>query len=349
MITRAPWLAFLAAVIPWCSHPTAGPLAAQLVSNAEPRPTRKFGKERPTVDDLATDNVRDLTRKYRPLGLSNVEPMAAAILSDPRPRVRANAVSVLFDASYFAGHLEAALPSLLLALDDPHPDVTSRAADALAGWYRDHDGVRAALQAHIEHIRAATASSDAITQAHAVSALEKLGERPPVASILRAQNPAIRQRGVAQTVAAHDLDAVPILAELASTDPDAGVRLDAVRAVGELAVPRVRDPLLAGLFNDPSSPVADAAIRVAGSAQATALIPLLRQLLVAPLDNRTDAAIVALTALRDQEAISLIAAHLDDRSADVKWDAKLGLDGLVGVVRPLAEWQIWARKQGHLR
>jgi len=100
-----------------------------------------FGKEISAVDDLATDNIRDITRKYRPLGLEVVDVMASAIKSDPRPRVRANAVSILFDACYFAGHADTALPYLLQALGDPDADVETRAADVLAGWFLDHSDV----------------------------------------------------------------------------------------------------------------------------------------------------------------------------------------------------------------
>ena len=301
------------------------------------------------MDDLATDNIRDITRKYRPIGLAVVDPMAEAIHSDPRPRVRANAVSILFDACYFAGHINVALPYLLEALRDADPDVEVRAADVLAGWYLDRPGVRATVMEHVTHLTAATGSPDRIIQAHAVSALEKLGQRPPAASMLRAYNGAIRQRGVAQAVAAHDVDAVPLLVELARSDPDLSVRVDALAALAELASPSVRDPLLAASFNDASDTVAAAAIRAAGSAKASGLLPDLRRVLGAPENNRTDAAIVALTALMDREAIPLVAAHLADRGSDAKWDAKLALDALVGETRSLPEWQQWAQARGYLR
>ncbi|HMG52672.1 MAG TPA: HEAT repeat domain-containing protein [Kofleriaceae bacterium] len=311
--------------------------------------SRTFGKEMTAVDDLATDNIRDITRKYRPLGLDVVDVMVAAMRGDPRPRVRANAVSIVFDACYFAGHLDTALPYLLEALGDPDPDVESRAADVLAGWYLDHSGVRTAVTEHVPRLNAATSSTDRIVQAHAVSALEKLGQRPPAASMLHAQNGAIRQRGVTQALAAHDVEAVPLLVELARTDPELVVRVDAIAAVAELAAAGVRDPLLAALFDDPSDPVAAAAMRAAGTAKAAALAGDLRRVLTAPENNRTDTAIAALTALGDKPAVPAIAAHLGDRGSDAKWNAKLALDALVGETRSLPDWQQWARSQGYLK
>jgi len=300
------------------------------------------------VDDLQTDNVRDVTRKYRPFGVAVVETMAAA-QKDPRPRVRANAVSILFDACWFAGRPDVALQHLLRALDDPEADVVSRAADALAGFYLDERGVRAAVEAHAPRLRAATSSPDPITQAHAVSALEKLGERPPAESVLRAQNGAIRRRGVAQALAAHDVAALPSLVELARRDPDRGVRLDAIAAVGELAAPPVRDPLLSSLFADPDDAIADAALRAAAASHATALAADVRRVAAAPECNRTDAALVALAALGDKEAMPLVATHLADRGSDAKWDAKLALDALTGETRSLPDWQAWARARGYLK
>jgi NAD(P)-dependent dehydrogenase (short-subunit alcohol dehydrogenase family) len=61
--------------------------------------------------------------------------------------------------------------------------------------------VKTALAAHTQALRAATSSSDPIVQAPAVSALEKMGERPPAESMLRASNSAIRRRGIAQALA----------------------------------------------------------------------------------------------------------------------------------------------------
>jgi len=308
-----------------------------------------FGKEISAVDDLATDNIRDITRKYRPLGLEVVDVMASAIKSDPRPRVRANAVSILFDACYFAGHADTALPYLLQALGDPDADVETRAADVLAGWFLDHSDVRSVVTAHIPRLTAATSSPDRIIQSHAVSALEKLGQRPPAASVLRAQNAAIRQQGVAAALAAHDVDAVPLLVELAKGDPEVGVRVDAIAAVAELAAPAVRDPLLGALFDDASDPVADAAMRAAGTAKASGLADKLRRSLAAAENNRTDAAIVALTALGDKTAIPAIAAHMGDRGSDALWDAKQALDALVGETRSVPDWQQWARSHGYLK
>lgn len=300
------------------------------------------------VDDLDTDNVQGIARKYRAEGLVVVDRVAAAMRADARPRVRANAVTVLLDVFYFNQQLANARPYMLEALADPSPDVMSRAADGLAGWFLDDPAVKTALAAHTESLRAATSSSDPIVQAHAVSALEKMGERPPAESMLRASNSAIRRRGIAQALAAHDLTAVPALVDLARGDPESVVRMEAIPVVAELAAPDVRDALLGDLLGDPSNGVANAAVKAIGDTQAAALASKLEAILATPEGDRTAAAIAALAALGDTAAVRAIAAHLNDRSTDTKWNAKLALDALAGPARGLPDWQEWARGKGYL-
>jgi HEAT repeat protein len=300
------------------------------------------------VDDLDTDNVQGIARKYRAQGLVVVDRVVAALRTDARPRVRANAVTVLLDVFYFHQQLPSARPYLLEALGDPSPDVLSRAADGLAGWFLDDPAVKTALAAHVETLRAASSSSDPIVQAHAVSALEKMGERPPAESVLRASSSAIRRRGIAQALAAHDLTAVPALVDLSRGDPEPVVRIEAIPVAAELAAPDVRDSLLGDLVGDPSDGAANAAIKAAGDTQAAALAPKLEAILATSEGNRTAAAIAALAALGDTAAVPAIAAHLDDRSTDTKWNAKLALDALAGPARGLPQWQEWARGKGYL-
>lgn len=300
------------------------------------------------VDDLETDNVQGIARKYRAQGLAVVDRVVSAMRGDPRPRVRANAVTILLDLYYFTRQKDKARPYLVEALADPDPDVESRAADALAGWFLEDAAVKTALSAHSKTLRTATSSADPIIQAHAISALEKMGERPPAASTLRATSSAIRRRGIAQALEARDLMAVPTLVELARTDPEPVVRMEAIPVVAELAAPDVRDPLLGDLIGDPSDGVAIAAIQAAGVAHATALAPKIEKILAAPEGNRTAAAVAALAALGDDAAVPAIAAHLDDRSADTKMNAKVALDALVGPARDVPGWQAWAREKHYL-
>ncbi len=76
---------------------------------------------------------------------------------------------------------------MLEALADPDADVLARAGDALAGFFLGDSKVKEALSQQAQALRAATSSPDLIVQAHAVSALEKMGERPPAESMLRAR------------------------------------------------------------------------------------------------------------------------------------------------------------------
>jgi HEAT repeat protein len=338
----------LLALVLACSHRDAPGASHDTVAPSSGSPTHTAGGRMQDVDDLDTDNVQGIARKYRAQGLAVVDRVVAAMRSDARPRVRANAATVLLDIFYFSGQKEKARPYLLEALGDPSPDVLSRAADGLAGWFLDDPAVKAALATHTETLRAATSSSDPIVQAHAVSALEKMGERPPAESLLRASSSAIRRRGIAQALAAHDLTAVPALVDLARGDPEPVVRMEAIPVAAELAAPDVRDSLLGDLVADPGDGVANAAIKAAGDTQAAALAAKLEAIVAAPGANRTAAAIAALAALGDTAAVPMIAAHLDDRSTDTKWNAKLALDALAAPARGLPEWQDWARQKGYL-
>jgi len=300
------------------------------------------------VDDLDTNDVQGIARKYRAQGLAVVDRVAAALRSDSRPRVRANAATVLLDLFYFTGQKDKVRPYLLEALADLSPDVVSRAADGLAGWFLDDTAVKTALASHVETLRKATSSSDPIVQAHAVSALEKMGERPPSASMLRASNSAIRRRGIAQALEAHDLTAVPALVDLARSDPELVVRMEAIPVAAALAAPNVRDSLLSDLVGDPNDGVGNAAIKAAGDTGATTLASKIEAILATPEGNRAAAAVAALGALGDTAAVPAITAHLNDPSTDTKWNAKLALDALVGPARALPEWQQWARSKGYL-
>jgi HEAT repeat protein len=300
------------------------------------------------VDDLDTDNVQGVARAYRAGGRAVVDRMAAAMRSDPRPRVRANAVTVLLDVFYFHDEKDKARPYLLEALGDPSPDVVSRAADGLAGVFPDDAAVKTALSAQIDALRAATLSPDPIVQAHAMSALQKMGERPPLESMLRASSSGLRRQGIEQAAAASERSVAPLLIELARTDPEVLVRSEAVPVAAQLATPEQRDSFLDALVTDPEDLVAVAAIKAAGATKAVSLAKKIEAILAMPEGNRTEAAVTALGALGDAAAVPMIAAHLNDRSTDTKWSAKLVLDVLAAPARGVPEWQEWARANGYL-
>lgn len=309
---------------------------------------RGFGSKMHEADDLETNDVQGIARKYRGIGIDILDRFVAAVRTDPRPRVRANAVTVILDACYFGRQLERARPYLLEALADPDPDVLARAGDALAGAYVGDPKVKEALSQHAEALRAATSSSDSIVQAHAVSALEKMGERPPAASMLRSSSSGLRRRGIEQASKAHDLSAAPMLIALARTDPEVVVRMEAIPVAAELAARDVRDQFLGELIADPDDHVGAAAIQAAGATKASALAKKIEAVLAAHGGNRTEAAITAIAALGDSAAAPAIAAHLNDRGTDTKWAAKLALDALVGPPRELPAWQAWAREKQYL-
>ena len=304
-----------------------------------------FGEPMHAVDDLMTDDVQGVARRHRYLGLDAV---IAAVRADPRPRVRANAVTVILDAMYFNGRLDDARGYLLDALSDPSPDVEARAADGLAGWFLEDASVKTALRQHVASLGEAATNPDPIVQAHAISALEKMGERPPPAAILAASNSAIRRRGIEQAMVARDASAVPLLIRLAHDDPEVVVRLEAIPVVAALASPDVRDAFLLTFIDGEENHLANEAIKAAGDTRATALVERLRAIVARHEAQRTGSAIAALAALRDTSSVPLIAALISDRSTDIRWNSKLALDVLVGPERGLLEWQAWAQQQGYL-
>src|SRR6185369_11608699 len=146
------------------------------------------GKAMQEMDDLATDDVQGVARRYRDIGPSAVDKLVKAMRGDSRGRVRANAVTALADVLYHAGRIGDARPYLLEALRDQDPDVVARAADSLAGWLIGEPGVREALARRVPVLREAAGSPDVIVQLHAVTALQQMGEQPPVAGMLAASN-----------------------------------------------------------------------------------------------------------------------------------------------------------------
>ena len=306
------------------------------------------GKAMQEMDDLATDDVQGVARRYRDIGPSAVDKLVKAMRGDSRGRVRANAVTALADVLYHAGRIGDARPYLLEALRDQDPDVVARAADSLAGWLIGEPGVREALARRVPVLREAAGSPDVIVQLHAVTALQQMGEQPPVAGMLAASNAGLRQQGIDQAAKTRDAAAVPRLIELARHDPETFIRVAAIPVAAQLASPEVRDSFLAPLVDDAKTSVANAAIRAAGATGAVALAPRLRAIAAEPMGQRTNAAIVALAALGDQAAIPAIAGHLDDQSASVRTDVLAALNALVGEGRTLPDWQAWARERGYL-
>jgi len=231
------------------------------------------------MDELATDDVQGVGRKYRYAGPVEIDRLKAALRSDPRGRVRANAVTALVSRFVLSPRKEDLLPLLLRALDDQDPDVETRAADGLAAWFLNDPGVGPALAKHGESLRAAVSSKDHIVQSHAISALKGMGERPPTAALLAASGGTDRREGIEQAKATNDTSAVPLLIQIAKTDPEEVIRMEAVPVAARLAPPATRDALLAALL-DGAQPahVVEAAIQAAVDTGAVAVVPQLRRI-----------------------------------------------------------------------
>lgn len=118
---------------------------------------RNFGAAMGDVNDLDTDDVGSVRQKYRQLPQASAPTMATlkkALEHDPRPQVRANAVTALdalpimdlFGKGMFEQNRRDIRRYLIRALDDPSPQVMARAANALALHDLDDSGARASLQ-----------------------------------------------------------------------------------------------------------------------------------------------------------------------------------------------------------
>jgi HEAT repeat protein len=256
---------------------------------------------RRNMDDLATDDVQGVGRKYRYVSQYVIDNLERVLRSDPRGRVRANAVTALVSGCARVSCSDKVLPSLLRALEDRDPDVETRAADGLAGFYLHVPGVRPALARHVVSLRAAVSSRDFIVASHAISALKEMGERPPTGALLVAVGPSYREDGIEQAGATNDASVAPLLIQIAKADPEENLRTEAVPVAARLAAPAARDALLAALI-DPAQPdhVVRAAIQAAVDTGAVAVAPQLREIVLADPAGRRSGA-VALQALQALE------------------------------------------------
>jgi HEAT repeat protein len=252
------------------------------------------------MDELATDDVQGVSRKYRYAGPVEIDRLKAAVVSDPRGRVRANAVTALISCFVLSPRKDTLLPLLVRALDDRDPDVETRAGEGLAAWFLTAPGVRLALSGHLDSLRAAVASKDQIVQAHAIRALQQMGERPPTAGMLAATNGEYRREGIEQAKVTGDASVVPLLIQISKIDPELVIRMEAVPVAAHLASPATRDTFLAALIDrgEPSH-VAEAAIQAAVETGAVAVVPQLRHIVADQKhDDLASAAIAALQALQ---------------------------------------------------
>lgn len=300
-------------------------------------------------DDLDTDDVQGVARRYRAIGRRAVPALVKAMRQDRRPRVRANAVTALDDVLYHeSGGRESpeARTYLLEALRDPDPGVVARAAAALSARVPRDGEVRQALLGVRAVLAEATRSRDRIAQRHATLALGALSERPSAEGLLRSTDAELRRQGIA--AAAQDPAALPALLEVARRDPDALVRLEAIPVAARLAPAAERDALLRELLADPESTLAGAAATAAGAQGATALASVLREILRQPADLRLVPALGALGALRDQEAVPLIVALLSDGRATVRSSCAAALNAILAPTPPRTypEWVAWAQREG---
>jgi len=250
------------------------------------------------MDDLMTEDVQGVGRKYRYAGPVEIDRLTDALRSDPRGRVRANAVTALVGHFVLSPHKDDVLPTLLRALEDRDPDVETRAADGLAGWFLNDPGVRPALDRHLDSLRAAVASKDHIVQTHAISSLQYMGLRPPIAGMLSAINGGHRREGIEQAQATNDASAAPLLIQIAKSDPEVVIRMEAVPVAARLASPAARDAFLAALLDDADPDVVLEAIKAAVETGAVAVVPQLRKVVSERKSgNIAAAAMVALQAL----------------------------------------------------
>ena len=246
------------------------------------------------MDELATDDVQGVGRRYQYAGQPEIDNLRAALRSDQRGRVRANAVTALVSCFVFSPRKDELLPLLLRALEDRDPDVETRAAEGLAVSFLTAPDVRPALARHVASLRVAVASKDEIVQTHAIAALQQMGERPPTAGMLGAVNGEYRREGIEQAKATNDASVVPLLVQIAKADPEEVIRMEAVPVAARLAPPATRDAFLAALI-DGAQPdhVVEAAIQAAVDTGAVAVAPQLRQIASDRKSGRTAAAAVA--------------------------------------------------------
>ncbi|HEX4417326.1 MAG TPA: HEAT repeat domain-containing protein [Kofleriaceae bacterium] len=312
------------------------------------------------ANDLDTDDVGAVRQHYSTIDHAGADTMATlerALESDPRVRVRANAVTALdalpimdlFGKGVFDQNRRDIRRYLIRALDDDAPAVQVRAGAALAVHDLDDDAARAALHKHEPQLRAAVANLDDRVADDALQALTTMNVSLPLEALLHARSERLREAGLDHAGLEPDPAAVPLLVQVASVDPVPRLRQRAL----EVLAARYHGPEVTKLFDrlldDDDDEISAAAARAIARAGDSSLAPHLRQVIAHPAGNvRTVAAIRALAKLADPASASAIAARLND-AQPVAGEASLALDVLLKADRSYAEWQAWAKQQGYLR
>jgi HEAT repeat protein len=297
-----------------------------------------------------------------PLTDTHLPAAIAARLSNADPGVRRVALIELADEQD-----EALLPWLIAALtDDPVPELRTEAAQRLAGWETldavtaltcalrdDSGGVREAAAQSLSELKDARAGAmllplaedaDAFVRAAVLRALRELrlpaAAAPALISLSHA-SAGVRREAVAVLGWLKQRDALPALARLANTDPEADVRRAATGALGLADVTSdpdrrvARDALLAALRDDAWSVREEAAstlgkLRLDDTGPAAALMAALDD---AYWQVRLRAA-RALGQLRITSAVAPLGVALSHSISNLRKEAAIAL-GEIGDIRAL--------------
>lgn len=231
-----------------------------------------------TVLGLARD-----ARAVRPL---------IATLKDPDKAVRDAAVRALIAIG------EASVEPLVDCLTDSNPTVQEAAASILAAI---GDG------RVIEALIGVLASPNWIVRMHAVKGLGRIGDPravEPLIPLLQDKVKAVRE-DTAAALAHIGRAAVPVLVA-ALAHSEWLVRLHAVEALGRIKAPEAVEPLLSVLFNDPDASIREDAARSLGDIGDARAVEFL--LVAIETEGIRSRAIEALGKIRDRRAVPALTA-----------------------------------------
>lgn len=258
-----------------------------------------------------------------------------AVLKDPDRAVREAAIAALTSIG------EASVVALGACLKDPNLNVQEAAAAILSAI-----GDGRVLDPLIEGL----SSADWIVRMHAAKALGRIGEAraaPALMPLLQDKVKAVRAEA-ANALAAMGEAAVPLLVEALKHDQWL-VRLHAVEALGRIRSSGAVEPLLRVLFNDPDAAVREDAARSLGEIGDPRAVEFLLTAMREPgLRTR---AIEALGKIGDRRAVSALIAVVSgtDRPASDRPDLRQAGCGESSLGKELFAMEAAVKALGQIR
>jgi HEAT repeat protein len=248
----------------------------------------------------------------------------AGLLRDEDPAVRCQAVKAMMDLG-----CKDQIRTLVDLLGDSDTDVRYWTLNALR-LFGDRGTVR--------EIAGRLSDADAFVRVEAAVTLRCLDATEASAELIKALGDGSPKVRTAVIEALSDLkirDAAAELGKIATTDPDSGVRISAIEALGKIGANEVV-PTLLGLLDDANAHIRSSAVCALGRLVASEQLPRLLQLVSDPSGEVRGSVASVLGQFRANGAVGELERLLDDNYDFARGEALWALGRLAGVEVPSA-------------